>query len=147
VLLIPMQDRWQILEHCAHSDMPGMRLCFGEEGSDVWVPGRHVLAVFSVGSDWLVFADHDSPYEEGLEICLVSQWQIVDQASLGHAGWASAGIVPERLESRVFGFEFPSQRHWKLEVGTLPALVRPRQGVDRCGRWRSRLWLSNVSGP
>ncbi|PKQ11549.1 MAG: hypothetical protein CVT70_13670 [Alphaproteobacteria bacterium HGW-Alphaproteobacteria-1] len=135
---------WQVLDHREQSEEPEMRVRCGPSGPELWVPGRHVLAVFEVGAEWLLFADHDSPFEESLEICLLSRVGVVDQVSLAFFGWASAGIVPERIAERVFGFAFPATRRWRLEVGARLAPVRPRLGVHRHGRWLSRLWLSGA---
>jgi hypothetical protein len=135
---------WQVLDHREQSEEPEMRVRCGPSGPELWVPGRHVLAVFEVGTEWLLFADHDNPFEESLEICLLSRMGVVDQVSVAFFGWASAGIVPERIAERVFGFAFPATRRWRLEVGARPAPVRPRLGVHRHGRWLSRLWLSGA---
>lgn len=137
---------WQVLERREQPEGPVMRVKCGDTGPDLWVPGRHVLAVFEAGAEWLLFADHDSPFEESLEICLLSPSDILDRVTLAFIGWASAGIVPRREGARVFAFEFPEGRHWRLDVGARPALVRPRIGVHRDGRWRSRLWLSRAQG-
>ncbi|MFB9151002.1 hypothetical protein [Roseovarius ramblicola] len=139
-----MAAGWQVLERREGPDGPVLRLRCDDPGPELWVPGRHVLEVFAVGEEWIVFSDHDIPHEELLELSLVSGGDIVEQASLAFPGWASAGIVPERLAPRVFGFDFPAGRRWRLELGRRPALVRPRLGVDRHGRWRARLWLSSA---
>jgi hypothetical protein len=138
---------WQVLERREGPDGPLLHLRRdGAAGADIWVPGRHVLAAFAVDEEWIVFSDHDIPQEELLEVSLVSGGGITERASLAFPGWASAGIVPERLGARVFGFDFPAGRRWRLELGARPALVRPRLGVHRDGRWLSRLWLSRVPG-
>ncbi len=137
--------RWQVIDRrTEHGHCPELLLQCDASGPAIWVPGRHVLAVFEVGAEWLLFADHDMPFEESLEICLLSRMGVVDQVSVAFFGWASAGIVPERNAERVFGFAFPATRRWRLEVGARPAPVRPRLGVHRHGRWLSRLWLSGA---
>jgi len=138
--------RWRVLDRRASdANGPELLLQCDSECPALWVPGRHVLAVFEVGAEWLTFADHDSPFEEALEICLLSRFDILDHVSLAFFGWASAGIVPERIAERAFAFEFPVARRWRLEVDARSAPVRPRLGVHRKGRWLSRLWLSRVS--
>lgn len=138
-----MAAGWTVPERREGPDGPVLRLRCDDHGPELWVPGRHVLAVFAVGPEWIVFSDHDIPHEELLEVSLVSGGAIAERASLAFPGWASAGIVPERLDTRLFGFDFPAERRWRLELGARPALVRPRLGVQRHGRWLARLWLSS----
>jgi hypothetical protein len=137
---------WQVLERREGPDGPALRLRCAASGPALWVPGRHVLAVFAVGDEWIVFSDHDIPQEELLELSLVSAGVIAERVSLAFPGWTSAGITPERLGERVFGFDFPAGRRWRLEFGARAALVRLRLGVHRDGRWLSRFWLSSARG-
>jgi hypothetical protein len=137
---------WQVLDRREGPDGPVLDLRRDHgAGPVVRVPGRCLLAAFAVDDEWVLFSDHDIPQEETLEVSLVSGGGVAERASLAFPGWASAGIAPERLGARVFGFAFPAGRRWRLELGARPALVRPRLGVHREGRWLSRLWFSRAS--
>jgi hypothetical protein len=83
---------WQVLERREGPDGPALRLRCAASGPALWVPGRHVLAVFAVGDEWIVFSDHDIPQEELLELSLVSAGVIAERVSLAFPGWTSAGF-------------------------------------------------------
>lgn len=132
----------RVLDRREHPERPELRIRCDGAGPDVWVPGRHVLADFSVGGGCLVFSVHDIPDEELLEICLLIDGEIADRVSLAFPAWSDGGIVPKRSGESVFNFEFPQDRTWRLEVAAVARIVWPRLGVHRDGRWRSRLVLS-----
>lgn len=142
---MPGAEGGTVLDRREDPERPELLLRCGASGPEIWLPGRHLLAVFELDAEWLVFTDHDIPEEELLEICLVSEGRIADRASLAFPGWTSAGIDPVREGGPRFGFDFPPGRRWRLEIGARPTLIRRRLGVHRDGRWWSRLWLAQVA--
>lgn len=130
----------------AQEEWPETPARLGAAGPEVLVPGRHLLATFEVGPEWLVFSVHDIPFEELLEICLVTGEGIIDRVSLGFLSGSDDGIFPQRRAACVFAFAFPEGRCWRLEVTAQARFVRPRLGVYCDGRWFSRLLLCRDKG-
>lgn len=130
----------------AQEEWPETPARLGAAGPEVLVPGRHVLATFEIGVEWLVFSEHDILFEELLEICLVTGEGIIDRVGLGFLSCSGDGIFPQRRAACVFAFAFPEGRCWCLEVAAQARFVRPRLGVYRDGHWRSRLLLCRDKG-
>jgi hypothetical protein len=90
------------------------------------LPGAALEAGFAAGDGWLILLTHDVPYEEALEICLVSSgFELLDRATLSHP-YATATLANlEILPPRRIRFDFLGERRWEVEVLEGPALRVP----------------------
>lgn len=96
---------------------PVCRLLHESRDTGLTLPGAILEAAFAAGDGWLVLLTHDVPYEEGLEICLVSAgFELLDRATLAHP-YATAMLKnleaspPARLR-----FDFLGERRWEVEL-------------------------------
>jgi hypothetical protein len=127
----------------------------GERRSILWrdgratrtiVPGCVLEAQYEVGDRALLFATHDIPYEEQLEIMLIDAAdEIVDGATLVRANATGAFRAGRILDERRLAFAFFGDEPWMVEVLGAPGFRRPFSdppGVSRRRPFRRSFILS-----
>ena len=130
------------LSSAANEPLRAQLLIEGEQVGTI-VDGAILEAQFALGPQRLVLVTHDCPYEEQLELVLLSDaFAIVDQLSVGQ--WYTPGIVTDVTSAAgALEFAFFGEDRWRLTVlarsvwGMPPA---PFPVVTRS--WRR--WLSRT---
>lgn len=107
---------------------PVMQIDLEGEVMDQWLPGASLEAVFRASNGaCLVFSVDDCPYEEGLNIVLLSSEKIVlDVKSIVHA-YATGHLHDLRIEGpRTVSFSFYDSERWRATVSPGPLRRRPK---------------------
>jgi hypothetical protein len=88
--------------------------------------GALLEAALEASLGWVAFLTHDVPYEEGLEIYLLSkEFEVLDHASI--AAPYATGVFEnlEIISPTMVRFEFIGERPWLIELRPHPALRIP----------------------
>ncbi|MEP7367411.1 MAG: hypothetical protein ABI972_29480 [Acidobacteriota bacterium] len=115
---------------------PTCRILHDSRDTGLILPGAILEAAVELPAGWLVFLTHDVPYEEALEISLVSpDFALLDRARIS-APYATAVFANlENVSPTILRFDFLGDRPWRLELldspgFRLPLLSKPA-GVQR----------------
>jgi len=115
---------------------PTCRLFHNGRDTSLILPGATLEAAIELPHGWLVFLTHDIPYEEGLEICLVSStFELLDRATLAAPYSTGAFENLEITSPTSLCFDFLGERPWQLDLlenprFRLPVFTEPL-GVQR----------------
>jgi len=115
------------------------------------LPGLWLEAQFMVGSDALLFITHNVPYEEQLDLCLISAGNVLkDRLSLA---WIySTGIFSDArvVGKRSIVFSFFADAFWRVDVLPTPGwrlpLVSEPRGVWRRFGFKRRMVITRLPG-
>lgn len=124
----------------------------GEAASALWraardtglvIPGRVLEAEYEMEGRALLFVTHDIPYEEQLEILLISPEDgIIDRATLGRT-YATGSFVPGAIAGpQLVTFQFFGDGVWQVRLRTKSGFSWPWSGAAGVRRYRTyRRWF------
>ena len=115
---------------------PTSRLVHEGRDTGVTLVGAVLEAAVELPAGWLVFLTHDVPYEEGLEIYLLSgDFAILDRATLAAPYRTGCFGGVEVTSPTALRFDFLGKRKWQVELlaeaGFRLPLVSEPAGVQR----------------